>query len=98
MRDERPFLLITARRAPDAVGHCGRADLVSRLRLAPDRRRIGAPDDALMRAVLVKLFADRQLVVDGVVDYLVLRLERSLGAARQSSTRSTARAWRSAGA
>jgi chromosomal replication initiation ATPase DnaA len=58
------------------------ADLVSRLRLAPTVA-IGPPDDALMRAVLVKLLIDRQLVVDtGVVGYIALRIERSLGAAR----------------
>jgi chromosomal replication initiation ATPase DnaA len=55
---------------------------LSRLRLAPTAA-IGPPDDALMRAVLVKLLIDRQLVVDtGVVGYIALRIERSLDAAR----------------
>jgi chromosomal replication initiation ATPase DnaA len=37
----------------------------------------------LLRAVLVKLLIERQLVVDkGLVDYAVLRLDRSLDAAR----------------
>lgn len=81
VRDERSFLLITARRAPDLWG-LRTADVVSRLRLAPTVR-IGAPDDDLMRAVLIKLFADRQIVVDeALVAYLIMRLERSLGAAR----------------
>ena len=32
--------------------------------------------------MLVKLFADRQIAIDmGVVDYLVVRMERSLGVA-----------------
>ena len=45
---------------------------------------IGEPDDALVRAVLVKHFLDRQLVVDtATVDYLALRIERSLAAARE---------------
>jgi chromosomal replication initiation ATPase DnaA len=36
-----------------------------------------------LRAVLVKLFADRQLNVDeGLVGYLVARIERSFAAAR----------------
>jgi chromosomal replication initiation ATPase DnaA len=36
-----------------------------------------------LRAVLVKLFADRQLMVDeGLVAYLATRLERSFAAAR----------------
>ena len=43
---------------------------------------LGAPDDDLLRKVLVKLFADRQLVVDkAVIDYLLSRMERSLSAA-----------------
>ncbi|MGH6845890.1 MAG: hypothetical protein ACREC0_00195, partial [Methylocella sp.] len=66
---------------PDAWG-LRTADLLSRLRLAP-AVEIGLPDDALMRAVLVKLLSDRQLVVDaGVVSYIALRIERSLDAAR----------------
>jgi chromosomal replication initiation ATPase DnaA len=53
-------------------------DLLSRLRLAPGAA-LGPPDDALLRAVFIKLFADRQLMVDGaVIDYLILRIERSL--------------------
>ena len=57
------------------------ADLASRLRAARPVE-LGAPDDALLRAVLVKLFADRQLAVDGaVVDYIAVRMERSLEAA-----------------
>jgi chromosomal replication initiation ATPase DnaA len=43
---------------------------------------VAAPDDALLAMVLVKLFADRQLVVaPAVVDYLVRRMERSYAAA-----------------
>lgn len=57
-------------------------DLLSRLRLAP-RAVLDAPDDELLAAVLEKLFADRQLVVDPtVVAYLGHRVERSLEAAR----------------
>ena len=40
---------------------------------------LAPPDDALLRAVIVKLFADRQLAVDeSLVSYLVTRIERSL--------------------
>ncbi len=57
-------------------------DLLSRLRRAP-LIEIGAPDEDLIRAVLEKLFRDRQLIVEpGLADYLTLRLERSLEAAR----------------
>jgi chromosomal replication initiation ATPase DnaA len=81
MRERRKALLITAKAPPDAWG-LRTADLLSRLRLA-STVAIGPPDDALMRAVLVKLLIDRQLVVDtSVVGYIALRLERSLDAAR----------------
>jgi chromosomal replication initiation ATPase DnaA len=44
---------------------------------------LGAPDDALVEAVLVKLFADRQLRVGAeVVRFLLARMERSFAAAR----------------
>jgi chromosomal replication initiation ATPase DnaA len=73
--------LLTARRPPrgDTVRL---PDLLSRLRRAPVVE-IGSPDDGLMRAVLEKLFRDRQLTVEsGLIDYIALRLERSLEAAR----------------
>lgn len=59
------------------------ADLRSRLNAA-DAVGIGAPDDALIRAVLVKQFADRQLTVDDEsLDYMLTRMERSFDAARR---------------
>ena len=43
---------------------------------------LGAPDDDLLRRVLTKLFADRQLDVDpGVIGYIATRMERSFAAA-----------------
>ncbi|WOJ88746.1 DnaA/Hda family protein [Methylocapsa polymorpha] len=81
MRERGASLVLTARTPPDVWG-LRTADLLSRLRLAPCVE-IGMPDEALMRAVLVKLFIDRQLIVDAsVVEYAALRLDRSLGAAR----------------
>lgn len=57
-------------------------DLKSRLD-ATQSVRISPPDEALLAAVLVKLFADRQLTVPkSLIDWLVLRMERSLGSAR----------------
>ncbi len=57
-------------------------DLKSRLRAAPVIK-IGMPDDVLLEAVLVKLFGDRQLLVEpDVITYLLRRMDRSLGAAR----------------
>lgn len=82
LRERDGFLALTARSWPDAWG-LSIPDLLSRLRLAP-AVEIGEPDDALIRAVLVKLFFDRQIVVDEtVVEYLALRIERSLDAARR---------------
>jgi chromosomal replication initiation ATPase DnaA len=81
VRDTGGSMLVTARRWPAAWGLTIK-DLLSRLRLAP-AVEIGAPDDALVRAVLVKLFLDRQLAVDtSLIDYLALRIDRSLDAAR----------------
>jgi chromosomal replication initiation ATPase DnaA len=74
-------LLLTARSAPDLWG-LRVPDLLSRLRLAP-HATIEPPDDALLRAVLVKLFVDRQLIVDaGIIEMLAQRMERSFAAAR----------------
>ncbi|WP_346897747.1 AAA family ATPase [uncultured Roseibium sp.] len=73
-------VLITSRTWPTAWG-ITLPDLMSRLRAAAPIE-IAEPDDDLLRRVLVKLFADRQIAIDlGVVDYLVVRMERSLGVA-----------------
>lgn len=75
-------VLLTSAAGIDGLG-LATPDLRSRLRLAPGIA-IEAPDDALLRAVLVKLFVDRQLVVDlGVIDAVALRIDRSLGRARE---------------
>ena len=81
-REKRASLLITCETPPDRWG-LRTPDLLSRLRLAPSVA-LEAPDDALLKAVLVKLFVDRQLVVDtSVVDYIALRIERSLAKASE---------------
>jgi len=80
-RESETGLLLTARRAPDNWG-LSKPDLLSRLRLAP-LAALGEPDEALARAVLFKLFSDRQLAVEpAVIAYIALRIERSLSAAR----------------
>lgn len=76
-------ILLTARCVPDEWG-LATPDLLSRLRLATTVE-IGPPDDGLLRAVLVKHFIDRQLVVDtSVVETLLNRMERSFAAARST--------------
>ncbi len=58
------------------------ADLSSRIKAA-QAIGIGMPDDNLIKAVLVKLFSDRQVRVEiSVIDYIMKRMERSLDAAR----------------
>jgi len=85
-REERAFVLITARSSP-AAWRIEVPDLVSRLRALPVVA-LEAPDDALLRAVIVKLFADRQLAVDeSLVGFLATRIERSFGAARAAVAR-----------
>ncbi len=67
---------------PSARWPLALADLASRLNAACTVG-IDEPDDALMRAVMGKLFLDRQLRVgDDVLSYLLARMERSLAAAR----------------
>ncbi len=81
VRQEEAFVLITAQTAP-ASWRVELPDLASRLRAVPVVE-LNAPDDALLRAVLVKLFADRQLAVDeGLIGYLATRIERSFAGAR----------------
>ena len=59
------------------------ADLASRVKAAP-AAEIRQPEDDLIKAVMVKLFSDRQVWVEsGVIDYVSKRMERSLDAARQ---------------
>ncbi len=75
-------VLITSRSGPAEL-RLTLPDLVSRLR-AMRLVMLGAPDDDLLRRVLTKLFADRQLNVDpGVVTYIATRMERSLAAANR---------------
>ena len=58
-------------------------DLASRFRAAPVAM-IEAPGDMLLGSVLIKLFSDRQLSVNNdVVKYVLPRMERSFGAARE---------------
>ncbi|MEX5727263.1 chromosomal replication initiation ATPase DnaA [Rhodovulum iodosum] len=74
-------LLVTARHAP-RDWPLTLPDLKSRME-ATATAHLQGPDDALLAALLVKLFADRQLAVDpGLVAYLVDRMDRSFAAAQ----------------
>jgi chromosomal replication initiation ATPase DnaA len=79
-------LLLTAR-APALAWPVELPDLRSRLRALP-AVAVGAPDDPLLAALLVKQFADRQLRVGPeVIAYLVARMERSAAAAATIAAR-----------
>lgn len=72
-------MMLTARGVP-ARWPFAIPDLASRLKSAA-LAEIGPPDDALLMAVLAKLFADRQVrVAPGVIEYVMPRIERSFAA------------------
>lgn len=81
MTSRKGHLLLTAGRAPRDWGlHL--PDLLSRME-ATATATLLPPDDALLAAVLVKLFADRQLQVGpGLIPWLVGRIDRSFATAR----------------
>ena len=82
VRERGGHLLLTARSAP-ARWNLRLPDLRSRLQAATCVQ-LGAPDDQLIQAVLIKLFADRQLrVPPEVVRFLLLRMERSFAEAER---------------
>lgn len=79
VREQDGFLLMTARRAP-VLWDAALPDLASRLRAVPVVP-VAVPDDEFLRAVMVKLFADRQLAPDeALVSYLLTRIGRSFAA------------------
>jgi chromosomal replication initiation ATPase DnaA len=79
-RESKLAVLITSR-LPPGEQEFRVPDLRSRLRALP-LVEVQPPDEALLKAVLVKLFSDRQLNVEpAVIDYLSLRMERSMAAA-----------------
>jgi chromosomal replication initiation ATPase DnaA len=79
-REKLLFVLLTARSAPNRWD-ISLPDLSSRLSAVPIVE-IGAPDEALLRMVMLKQFADRQLNIEPkVLEFLTLHVDRSLQAA-----------------
>lgn len=82
LREQGGCLLITSRLYPTQWG-VRLPDLLTRLKAA-QLAELKAPDDALLRGMLVKLFSDRQITVDELlIGYMIRRMERSGEAARQ---------------
>jgi chromosomal replication initiation ATPase DnaA len=83
LAERHGHLLVVAREPPSRWG-IKLADLRSRLLAAP-AVAVAAPDEAVLGAVLVKLFADRQLEIgQEVVAYLLVQIERSFAAAQEA--------------
>ncbi|WP_189434488.1 DnaA ATPase domain-containing protein [Pseudovibrio japonicus] len=76
-------MLMTTREWPNTFD-LKTKDLASRFR-ASTPVQLEEPDDMLLKMVMTKHFSDRQVTVDSsVIDYLVIRIERSLDAARNT--------------
>ena len=91
MLEQGAPLLLTGRAAP-SLWPVSLPDLASRFQ-ALLAFELGASDEALLMALAVKLFADRQIVVpEAVVTHLVRTLERSPAALRDFIQRADAQA------
>jgi chromosomal replication initiation ATPase DnaA len=76
--------LLLAARAPASRWGTLLPDLRSRLRALPSAE-LKPPEDELLAAVLLKLFAERQVAVaPDLIRFLVRSIERSFGAAREA--------------
>jgi DnaA regulatory inactivator Hda len=83
LREAGGHLLLTGR-TPPTRWPLALPDLRSRLAALPVAA-LAPPDDVVLAAVIVKLFADRQLLVEpDVVQFLAIRLDRSFAAAAEA--------------
>jgi chromosomal replication initiation ATPase DnaA len=84
---EASLPVLLAGRTPPSRWTIRLPDLASRLR-AITAVEIGPPEDALLRALLARLLADRQLrLAEPVQDWLLLRLPRTAAAQRAAVAR-----------
>ena len=75
-QNEGGHILFTAENAPARM-HFALPDLQSRLNIIPSVA-IGEPDDAMLAALLVKLFNDRQIMISqDVLNYTLQNMQRS---------------------
>jgi len=80
-REQGAYLMLTAA-TPPAMWQVELPDLASRL-AAAGHVMLDEPDDALLRAILIKQFSDRQINVDeAIISFMLTRMERSARAAR----------------
>ena len=77
------FVLLTARWSPN-IWPVNLPDLASRLRALPVVELL-PPDERLLRALMLKLAADRQIDLDRpLIDFLFARVERSFAGVREA--------------
>ena len=94
LRDLGGHVLLTARSAPGAWD-VAMPDLRSRVRALPVVH-IGEPDEGLLRAVLLKLLADRQLMASPpAITHLARHMERSMSMAIRIVEALDRRVWQS---
>lgn len=92
-REDDAYVLLTCR-LPQTLFDIELRDLQSRLRAVP-MVTVDPPDDALLRALIVKFCADRQMSVDeALVSYLTTHIERSVAGARRAVVQLDAEALR----
>lgn len=81
-QNQHSFILITALTRLSSW-QVGLADLASRLKTIIEVI-IEDPDDMLLKAILVKLFSDRQIIIEQtVLTYMISRMERSFNFANK---------------
>ncbi len=81
-RDEGGFILFTSEQAPARL-NISLPDLRSRLNIVPTTE-INFPDNQLLSALLIKLFADRQIIPSPeIINYMLNNMQRSFHYARQ---------------
>lgn len=81
-RNEGGYILFTAEQAP-ARTRFPLPDLQSRMNIVPSVA-INEPDDEMLSALILKLFADRQIMVTPeIVNYLLLNMPRSFAYTRK---------------
>ena len=81
-RDEGGHILFTSEFAPARL-NITLPDLRSRLNIIPTAE-INSPDNQLLSALLVKLFADRQVMPSPeIINYMLTNMQRSFNYARQ---------------
>lgn len=81
-RDEGGYILFTSEKAPARL-NISLPDLRSRLNIIPTVE-IDFPDNQLLSALLIKLFADRQITPSPeIINYMLNNMQRSFNYARQ---------------